>query len=63
MLQSQEENQSFWGPLWSLIMLMIKSEEGSEWDYASLSIWLVLFGIQSDRQLWKVQLLVKNSWQ
>ena len=32
-------------------MQMIKSDEDHEQDSASLSIWLVLFGTQRDRQL------------
>ena len=31
-------------------MQMTMSEEGLEQDSVSLSIWLALFGIQSDRQ-------------
>ena len=32
-------------------MQMIESDEALEQDSASLSIWLALFGTQSDRQL------------
>ena len=45
MPQSQGESQSFCELLWTLIMQMIKSEEGLEQDSVSLSIWLALFGI------------------
>ena len=51
MPQIQEENQSSEELSWTLIMQMIKSDEDHEQDSASLSIWLVLFGTQRDRQL------------
>ena len=45
---------------WTLIMQMTKSDVASAWDSVSSSIWLSSFGIQRDRQLWKVQFLVQN---
>ena len=42
--------------LWTLIMQMTVLDEDPTWDSVSSSIWFASFGIQRDRQLWKVQL-------